>query len=109
MTTSELRFYAEYHCHPTWVTLPGAGEDNPDPHTLGIPEDLADEVIAWAEAYDDRFDEDDFTAELFSSDADLHAFDERGRELARRLAKAVGDRYVVRYHSVADPTWVTVS
>ena len=79
------------------------GGGQPRPAHPRDPRGSGDEVVAWSDAYDERFDEDDFTAELFSSDADLRAFDERGRELAQRLAEAVGDRYVVRYHSRRGP------
>jgi hypothetical protein len=92
MTPSDLRFYAEFQCYPTWVTLPTGGEDNPDPHDLGLPDDLAGAVVAWS---------DDF-------DADRAAFDARGRELAERVARTVGERFQVRYHDVGDHTWVVL-
>ncbi len=109
MTRPELRFFAEYRCYPTWITKPEGGEDNPDPHDLGIPDDLARAVIAWADDFDALFDEDDFTKPLFTSAGDEAAFEARGRDLAEQVARAVGDRFVVRYCSLVDQTWVTLS
>ena len=89
-TGSELRFYAEYQCFPTWVTVARSRErTTPTPTPSGSPTTWPMQVVAWSDAYDDLFDEDDFTAELFSSDAELRAFDDRGRELAQRVAQAL--------------------
>jgi hypothetical protein len=108
MTRPELRFFAEYQCYPTWVTQPGGGEDNPDPHDLGLPDDLADAVIAWSDDFDALFDEEDFGAPLFSSDEEEASFDARGRTLAEQVAVHLRDRFEVRYHGLADQTWVTL-
>jgi hypothetical protein len=109
MTSSDLRFYAEYQCYPTWVTLPAGGEDNPDPHDLGIPEDLADAVLSWSDEYDALFDESDFSKPLFGSDAERLDFDARGRALAQQVARAVGASWRVRYHGLGASEWVVLS
>jgi hypothetical protein len=109
MTESDLRFYAEYQCYPTWVTLPSGGEDNPDPHDIGIPDVLAAAVVAWSDEYDALFDEGDFSKPLFGSNADRADFDARGRELASQVARAVGPGRTVRYHAVGASEWVVVS
>ncbi len=108
MTRPQLRFFAEYQCYPTWVTQPEGGEDNPDPHDLGLPDDLATAVVQWSDDFDALFDVDDFSAPLFTSTEDEAAFDARGRALAEQVAVALGDRFEVRYHGLADPSWVTL-
>lgn len=95
----QLRFHAEYQCYPLWHSVEGGGEDNPDPRTLGLPDALAVAVMAWSDDFDARFDEDDPTAPLFTSEADEAAFDQQGLELATEVAAAVGDRWAVRYSS----------
>jgi hypothetical protein len=109
MSASDLRFYAEFQCYPTWVTLPTGGEDNPDPHDLGLPEDLADAVLSWSDEYDALFDESDFSKPLFGSDAERLDFDARGRALAEQVARAVGPSWRVRYHGVGASEWVVLS
>jgi hypothetical protein len=109
MTASDLRFYAEYQCYPTWVTLPTGSEDNPDPHDLGIPDDLAEAVVAWSDEYDTLVGEGDFSRSLFPSDADRLDFDARGRALAEQVARALGASHTVRYHGVGASEWVVLS
>jgi hypothetical protein len=108
MSTPELRFSAEYQCYPIWVTKPGGGEDNPDPRTLGLSEELSADVVRWADDFDSRFDVTDFSAPLFVSAEDERSFDARGRRLAQQVAQALRGRYVVRYRSVSDGAWVTL-
>jgi hypothetical protein len=109
MTSDDLRFFAEYRCYPTWITLPAGGEDNPDPHDLAVPGPLADAVVTWSDDFDALFDEDDFGAPLFASDSERAAFDARGRDLAEQLARAVAGRFSVRYRSLVDSSWTSLS
>lgn len=109
MTAPDLRFYAEYQCYPTWVTTETGGEDNPDPHDLGLPDALAAAVVAWSDEYDALFDDSDFSKPLFGSVSDRLDFDARGRALAEQVGRALGTRHRVRYHGVGASEWVVLS
>lgn len=74
-----------------------------------MPDDLAQDVVVWSDDCDTLFDEDDFNAPLFDSRATQESFESRGRQLAERVAQAVGDRFTVRYHGLDDRTWVELS
>jgi hypothetical protein len=108
MTGTELRFFAEYECYPLWVGKPDGGEDNLDPTGLGIDADLAQAIVTWSDDYDALFDPSDFGRPLFDDPQAETAFADRGRELATRLAAALGDRYSVRY-SWNPGDWVQLS
>ena len=107
--TPTLRMFAEYECYPLWVSLPDGGEDNPDPHDLGLPGDLADDLVGWADDFDATFPEDDPGSAAFPDAAAEAAFYDRGLELARRVARSVAGRYTVTYHDQRQPSAVTVT
>ncbi|WP_213010004.1 hypothetical protein [Paractinoplanes toevensis] len=80
----------DYDCFPLWLRG-GAGPTNIDPATLPISAALAEELLAWADEYDDTLDRDDPLASGFADrDAEL-AFYAHGRELAHRLAGELGE------------------
>lgn len=108
MTATELRFFPEYECYPLWVSKPDGGEDNLDPTDLGIDPELAQDIVGWSDEYDALFDPEDFGKPLFDDPVAEAAFADRGRELAGRLAQALGGRYSVSY-SWKSGDWVQLS
>lgn len=107
--TPTLRMFAEHDCYPLWVTLPGGGEDNPDPHDLGLPDDLADDLVGWADDFDAIFPEDDPGSAAFPDPAAEAAFYDGGLDLARRVARAVEGRFTVTYRDHRRPAAVNVT
>jgi hypothetical protein len=87
---------ADYESYPTWLTGP-TGVDNIDPAELPISDSLASSLLRWAQAYDDTLNRDDPAASGFSSASEEAEFIATGRELARRLAAELSDRYRVEY------------
>jgi hypothetical protein len=70
--------------------------------------DLAAAIVVWSDDYHALFDPADFGKPLFDDPTREAAFADRGRDLATRLAAALGDRYSVRY-SWTSSEWVQLS
>jgi len=104
----ELRVGAEYLCYPTSFVNASRGMDNPSPQDLGFDVDLARDLLAWGEAYDAIFPEDDPGSAAFSSPSAEDAFNNQGRSLARGVKHAVGDRYEVTYGDRRDQAWLRI-
>jgi len=106
-----LRVASEYRCYPTWLIDADGSTDNPSPKDLGLDEDLSRDLLAWADAFDAIFPEDDPGFAAFSSPAAEAAFFDQGEILARRVKRVVGDRYEVVYlRDLRDPpSWFTVT
>lgn len=92
-----LRIAAEYMCFPTWVVAEHGGLENPDPADVGLPDDVAADLMAWSDEYDAIYPEDDPGSAAFSSAKAEASFYERGRALAQRAADVVSDRFTVVY------------
>ncbi len=100
MTADErprLRVATEYLCYPLWLIHADGGTDNPAPGDLGLPADLVADLDAWAAEYDAIFPPDDPGSAAFPSPQAEVDFYARGRELARRTARAVAGRYAVTF------------
>ncbi len=100
MTADErprLRVATEYLCYPLWLIHADGGTDNPAPGDLGLPPDLVADLDAWAADYDAIFPPDDPGSAAFASPTAEIDFYDRGRELARRTARALAGRYRVTF------------
>ncbi len=82
--------------------------DNPSPQDLGFDADLARDLLAWGDAYDAIFPEDDPGSAAFSSPSAEDAFNNTGSSLVRRVKQAVGDRYEVTSWDRRDQAWLRV-
>jgi hypothetical protein len=90
-----LMVLADYECYPTWMR--GSVTTNVDPQDLSLSAGLAQQLVAWAHAYDDTLNRDDPTASGFANAEAEAAFHARGEALARQLAREASGRYRVEY------------
>ncbi len=104
-----LRVAAEYKCYPVWVVLPDGGLQNPSPEELGLPADLSEALMAWADALDAIYPPDDPASAAFPSLEAEVSFAVVGREIAERVAVAVGDRFHVIYRDRTERAEITLS
>ncbi|WP_203787500.1 hypothetical protein [Paractinoplanes rishiriensis] len=87
---------ADYESFPLWRRAT-QGTSNIDPALLPITTELAGSLLRWADDYDLTLNRDDPLASGFpgpESESDFYA---RGEALARRLARELGDAFVVTY------------
>jgi hypothetical protein len=84
-----IRVMADYDSYPLWRR----DEDG----TANRSQELADELMRWADDYDRTLNREDPVSSGFPDAAVESEFVERGRRLAGRLAAEVGGRYVVEY------------
>jgi hypothetical protein len=91
-----IRVMADYDSYPLW-RRDEDGTANLDPSYLRVSQELADELMRWADDYDRTLNREDPISSGFPDAAVESEFVERGRRLAGRLAAEVGDRYVVEY------------
>lgn len=102
-----LRVSSSYRCWPTWLISYGAADDV-DPATLGLPDDLVRDLLAWADDWDATVPPDDPGSAAFASADEEGDFYVRGDRLAHRVADVVGDRHEVQYHPDASRRdWAT--
>lgn len=91
-----IRVMADYDCFPLWRDDPD-GVSNIPPGEAGLPEELANELMVWADVYDRTLDRGDPLRSGFA-DADAEArFVAQGRVLAGRVAAAVGPGVSVEF------------
>jgi hypothetical protein len=85
---------------PEWVTGPlwvyRTGEPAPDNYSpeefateFDLPADLVADLDAWDAEFQAVYDDDDPAGSEFPSEAAMTAWEERGEQLARRLAAAL--------------------
>jgi hypothetical protein len=83
---------ADYESFPLW-----RGGVNVDPAGLPLSAGLVDGLLQWANDYDRTLNRDDPVASGFADSEAEAAFSARGEELARRLAREMGDGWNVAY------------
>ena len=93
----------DYHCFPLWELFDDDVPDNPDPAELPISVALQEALLDWADAYDATLDDGNPADSGFSSPQAASEFDDRGRDLWRRLAEELRGTAVVTYRSVTGP------
>jgi hypothetical protein len=94
--TRQLLVLSDYNCFPVWRPWPSSDE-NVDPATLPISQELAASLMRWAEEFDGTLNYDYPPDSGFPLERDLRDFLERGRHLAGRLARELGPGYKVTY------------
>ncbi|MGE3227919.1 MAG: hypothetical protein AB7J30_00570 [Hyphomicrobium sp.] len=87
-----IKVMADYYAHPLWAMDDGLYGDFP-PERLGVSEELASDLNAWAEAFTFALDPEQ-PGESRWSEEQLRAHDAEARALALRLARERPDRTI---------------
>ena len=87
---------SDYNCFPVWRPGPSSDE-NVDPATLPISQELAAALMRWAEEFDGTLNQEYPPDSGFPLERDRRDFLEQGRRLAGRLARELGPGYLVIY------------
>lgn len=91
-----IRVDADWECWPTWLLVDG-DLANVAPESLPISAGLARDLNRWADDLDATYDADNPLESGFRTEQEQNAFEERGRELARRLQEELGGTAEVVY------------
>jgi hypothetical protein len=91
-----------YRVHPLWVwnpddPIPGNVEPGELGKWYGLSPALCAEIEAWDEEFQETFLPDDPMESGFADEAAAERWDQRGRELARRLARELGPAIPVEF------------
>jgi hypothetical protein len=89
-----LRLMADYQCHPLWNVGPEEFGDV-DPRDLPISKALANELLAWARAFDATLNQAEPSKSGFGGAEAEATFKQRGRQLAERLRVELGSEFTV--------------
>jgi hypothetical protein len=95
-----LKLMADYHCFPLWKACGEIGNINPD--DLPLANDLREDLLAWATAYDKTLNQEYPPDSGFASPQEEEAFEVEGRRLWRELQTQLGRDYKVVYFSERD-------
>ena len=89
-----IKIMADYHCFPLWE----ASDDeigNIDPSSLPLSQQLRDDLITWAQLYDQTLNLEDPMNSGFASSRAEDDFKAAGRDLAKRMRTELGGAYRV--------------
>ena len=89
-----IKVMADYRCFPLWH-CGGDIVGDLDPAELPISKALQDDLMAWAEAYEESFDWDDPMASRPWTEAETAAYRLAGDRLADRLRAELGPDWTV--------------
>jgi hypothetical protein len=95
MTVTSVRLAPEWGTDPLWVDGDNWGVEETAAE-LALPADLVERIERWDEQYQDLYDPEDPAGSGFPDTAAETRWQERGRQLARELAAAVGPGIEVR-------------
>jgi hypothetical protein len=88
---------ADYDCHPLWALDPGI-VGNYAPERFDLSEPLTRDLNEWADAFNSFLDRDN-PADTVISPADQAAHEQRGRQLAIRIARERPDLEIYAYQT----------
>ncbi len=91
-----FKVMADYGCWPLWHDYTDIG--NVDPDALPITPGLRDDLLRWAERFDQTLNDDDPASSGFETLAAEGLFQRDGRSLTQRLAAELAETAVIRYH-----------
>lgn len=100
MLVRRIRFCAGWGRFPLWEARSIGEEDNVDPGTLPISDELKTYLDAWRTRFDSNLHEDYPPDSRFASTEEKRAFDEVGAELATRLQAELGPGVAVTYSPI---------
>lgn len=92
-----IRVMADYEMHPFWEIHEDEPSRNFDPRELPLSPEIVNELEVWAQTYDQTLNQLNPADSGFEPPSFLDEFVEKGRELARRLAKELGSGFSVEY------------
>lgn len=88
-----IKLMPDYDCYPLWHhNSDEVGVINPA--DLDLPEQLVNDLLAWADVYDATVKISNPIASGFANAEDEKKFIEQGKELARQLQTALPDREI---------------
>ncbi|MCG8352078.1 MAG: hypothetical protein MI924_30295 [Chloroflexales bacterium] len=91
-----IRLMADYECYPLWWHS-GERVGNIDPSTLPLSKTLVEELLAWADRFDETYNSADPAESGFPSVEAMDQFDAWGMRLWRHLQADLADKYRVVY------------
>lgn len=92
-----LKLMPDYYSYPLWEETEG-GYDNVDPAEIPISPGLKNDLISWAQKYDDTLDRDDPRQSGFPTPEAEAAFKAEGEALLARLKAELGQQYIFSVH-----------
>ena len=95
MAVTSVRLAPEWGTDPLWVDGDNWGVEETAAE-LALPADLVARIERWDEEYQDLYDPEDPAGSDFPDPEAKARWQDRGRQLARELAAAVGPRVEVR-------------
>ncbi|WP_110517420.1 hypothetical protein [Herpetosiphon llansteffanensis] len=92
----KLRLAPDYWCYPVWWN-DGIQFGDIDPNELPLSPALIADLMAWSDAFDAIYVDDDPASSGFASRAAEQQFAEQGLALAQRLQAELGAEYQIEY------------
>lgn len=92
-----VKVMADFGCHPLWALDPGLVGDFPPEH-IGLSDELCRDLYNWAASFDASLDRDNPADSLITPEEHT-AHEERGRQLAIRLARERPDLEIYTYET----------
>lgn len=92
-----LKLMPDYYSYPLWEETE-SGYDNVNPSEISISSGLKDDLICWAQKYDDTLDRDDPRQSGFPTPEAEAAFKAEGEALLTRLKAELGQQYIFSMH-----------
>ncbi|WP_049228227.1 MULTISPECIES: hypothetical protein [Neisseriaceae] len=92
----KIKLMPDYNCFPIW----GMDDDNfgnIDPYSLPISKSLAEELLGWANKYDETLNIDEPLNSGFENIEKENIFKDEGEKLFKKLKLELGDQYTVIY------------
>ena len=96
-----IRLMADYESYPLWWHS-GSHVGNLDPATLPLSSKLVDDLLSWADRYDETYNAADPAESGFPSIAAVKSFDAWGEQLWRQLQTELADQYRVVFRRAED-------
>jgi len=101
MSVHHLRLMADYDSWPLWDC---DEPKNVDPNSLPLSHSLIQDLIDWAERFNNTLDRADPLNSAFASRGDEEQFVHDGAELATRVDSELGPAYEVSYAQPKPPS-----
>ena len=90
----KIKLMADYQCHPLWDKTPGNYGDI-NPYSLPISENLKQQLVEWAHAYDATLNILDPARSGFKDLDSKVEFTKIGHEIAEKLQSELGPEFII--------------